>query len=390
MINALKMTVSIAFLSAGMVSAQLLSETTPAVANTYVGTSQGVYLFKTASSGALTLVKGSPFKTRGFAVGSNGTNFISVSATALYSYQVESDGAIGKQVSELNTKSNKGTSCTGGSGGYMTAELDKTGKNVYVLYEDPSGPGGSQCTAILTFDIAAKTGALSYKSSLAVGGNNGYLLGLPSLTANNTFGYTTNAFGCCGESTEWSGFKRESNGELENIEFTSDDPHGGYVPFFATAGYGDYVAAIVATNPGPDEYGPEKLASYTVNSKGDIASTNIASKMPTIAGNQASLLSISPSGKLIAVAGFSSGLQIFHFNGAQPVTSFSAELDTKSGFDSVCWDNDNHLYALSFASGKTPAQLFVYDVTPTSIKEAPGSPYKVNASPQALAVVPIG
>jgi hypothetical protein len=41
-------------------------------------------------------------------------------------------------------------------------------------------------------------------------------------------------------------------------------------------------------------------------------------------------------------------------------------------FTQFGWDSANHLYALS-ADGL----LFVYTVTPTSITEAPGSPYSI-------------
>jgi hypothetical protein len=51
--------------------------------------------------------------------------------------------------------------------------------------------------------------------------------------------------------------------------------------------------------------------------------------------------------------------------------------------DQIHWDKSNHLYALSASTG----QLFVYTITPTSIAQAPGSPYKI-AKADALVVVP--
>ena len=100
---------------------------------------------------------------------------------------------------------------------------------------------------------------------------------------------------------------------------------------------------------------------------------------------------MSPSGKLLAVAGNQgggsssvlgvTGLEIFHFNGAEPITPYSSTLTT-SEIDFIYSDNNNHLYALSGRTNK----LFVYTVTPTSIEEAPGSPYTI-ASPNGLVVV---
>ena len=80
---------------------------------------------------------------------------------------------------------------------------------------------------------------------------------------------------------------------------------------------------------------------------------------------------MSPSGKLLAVAG-ESGLQIFHFNGGNPITPYTGLL-TSSNITQMFWDKDNHLYALSTVEGK----LYVFTVTPTGYTQAPGSPYSI-------------
>jgi outer membrane protein assembly factor BamB len=90
---------------------------------------------------------------------------------------------------------------------------------------------------------------------------------------------------------------------------------------------------------------------------------------------------MSPSGKLLAVAG-TTGLQVFHFNGANPITTYTGLL-TKNEIDQVFWDNNNHLYAVSRPTGK----LYVFTVTPTSHSQAPGSPYTIT-NPQNLIVLP--
>jgi hypothetical protein len=90
---------------------------------------------------------------------------------------------------------------------------------------------------------------------------------------------------------------------------------------------------------------------------------------------------MSASGKLLAVAG-SAGLQVFHFNGANPVTRFTGLLTTDT-VNQVAWDNMNHLYAVASAAGK----LYVFTVTTTSVKQAPGSPYALT-SPGYVAVFP--
>ena len=81
---------------------------------------------------------------------------------------------------------------------------------------------------------------------------------------------------------------------------------------------------------------------------------------------------MSPSGKLLAVGG--SGLEIFHFNGGSPLTKYKTLLTT-DGIGQILWDNDNHMYALG--SDAKGGKLWVYTVTPTSVTEAPGSPYSI-------------
>jgi len=90
---------------------------------------------------------------------------------------------------------------------------------------------------------------------------------------------------------------------------------------------------------------------------------------------------MSPSGKLLAVAG-TTGLQVFHFNGSNPIKPYTGLL-TKNEIDQVVWDNANHLYAISNKAGK----LYVFTVTPTSHSQAPGSPYTIK-SLQNLIVLP--
>jgi hypothetical protein len=91
-------------------------------------------------------------------------------------------------------------------------------------------------------------------------------------------------------------------------------------------------------------------------------------------------MKMSPSGRVLAIAG-ASGVQVFRFNGANPVTAFSG-LMTRDEVDQMFWDDANHLYAVSRSAGK----LFVFTVTETGCRPAPGSPYSIG-SPFGLAVL---
>jgi hypothetical protein len=103
--------------------------------------------------------------------------------------------------------------------------------------------------------------------------------------------------------------------------------------------------------------------------------------MPSTAVKYATDLKMSPSGKLLAVAG-GAGLQVFHFNGSNPITHYT-NLLTGDQVDQAFWDNANHLYAISRSANK----LFVFTITPTSVRQAPGSPYTIT-NPQDLTVLP--
>jgi hypothetical protein len=87
-------------------------------------------------------------------------------------------------------------------------------------------------------------------------------------------------------------------------------------------------------------------------------------------------MSISPSGKLLAAGG--QGFQVFHFNGSSPITHYTGLLEAEDSFAEFGWDRDNHLFALSGNA------LFVYTATPTSVKQAAGSPYSI---PQASSLI---
>jgi hypothetical protein len=80
--------------------------------------------------------------------------------------------------------------------------------------------------------------------------------------------------------------------------------------------------------------------------------------------------SMSPSGKFLAVGG-STGLQIFNFNGANPITQLTGLL-SNAPITQISWDNSNHVYALSDLAG----ELFVFTVTASGATPAPGSPHR--------------
>jgi hypothetical protein len=370
------------------------------VAHVYVQTTKGVNLYNTASNGSLSLAAGSPFKTIGLMVGINGKFFISNGTTIIHVYAMNtSTGAIGKEVANIDTSIYSGSEC----GTTGPTFLDHTGQYIYLEHYNAIDPNGGSfvCYAIDSYKINATSGQLTFLGSdgWPIDRMEGPPLGF-TLTANNLYAF---AIQDPGYGTQHViSFKRQSAGDLSahSGAIITDPPTYGsdwsWLEFAVTADPTNHLAMSVMQEEGlpTGPYNPPFLASYTIDTTGHVTTTNTYSNMvkPTIWPTS---LNMSPSGKLLAVAGdisaaasdenptMSPGLQVFHFNGASPITKYSGVL-TSDYIDFIHWDNANHLYALSNSSGK----LYVYTVTPTSITKVPGSPFTVPSisKPSALIV----
>ena len=321
---------------------------------------------------------------------------ISLGTAYMHSYSVASNGAIQRQVSQIDTQkylSNSGDGCGTTAG----AVFDHTGLYIYAPI------GIRECAALQSYKISS-AGTLAFIGSTnypyAEGGTSYPPPSPPAVAANELFAYTGTPSGSCNENTNV--FKRQTNGALQ-FDFYADV--NGIVP---QPGYEEYVnlTALAADSTGhlampvQDEspigcVGPPlQLASYTQAPNGDLGTTSTWQNMPTLKVYP-TVMKISPAGDLLAVGGASNhpeatittppptpGLELFHFHGADPITLYSEPL-TSTSIDQILWDNNNHLYALSNSTHK----LYVYTVTPTSIAAAPGSPYTI-ANANALVVVP--
>ena len=140
---------------------QAVAAPTP-VAYVYVATSKGINFYNAASNGKLTLVSGSPFKTTGLMIGSNQKFFITLGINWVRSYPVKANGAIGAQVSQINTQNYSGRDCGTTNG----AVLDHSGQDVYVLLNVPPD-GNNVCDAYQTFKIATTSGQLTFNGATA-------------------------------------------------------------------------------------------------------------------------------------------------------------------------------------------------------------------------------
>ncbi|MGA8620861.1 MAG: hypothetical protein WB660_20335 [Candidatus Sulfotelmatobacter sp.] len=348
------------------------------VAFVYVSSNAGgnnnrINAFSAASDGTLAPVPGSPFSANGQAMAANAKYLFGTDGVDIYSFSIASDGAL-TQVSSINAQQFNGEGQCGG--GPYALFLDHSGATLY----DVDGNGCSN-TAYQSFSVEGSTGALNY---LGITSDQSPTLEfLLSFIGNNSYAYSSS---CYHLYPLIFGFKRNSDQTLTRLNITPPFPappaRDAFCPTLAAADPANHLAIPLTPmniySMQPD--GPAELAVYTADSSGNLTTNSTVANMPQIATNGITALAMSPSGNFLAVAG--TGLQVFHFNKANPITPFTGLL-TSDQIDQILWDNSNYLYAISISANK----LFVFIVTANNAAQAPGSPYTIT-SPQNIAVVP--
>jgi hypothetical protein len=367
-------------------AAAVTSATTSPVALVYVASTpknsstNEILGFSAASSGKLTPIAGSPFaaNVRNMAVNGKFLFAPNLSTPFIESYRIGSNGTL-KFVAQTNyVKADTSDAC--GTGGPVF--LDHSGASLYLLEFD-----GTVCANNIyeSFAVNNSTGGLKYLS---------YAIGdaFPQLTLPATFiGNNKYAYIAQNENDmyyETFGYVRNGNGSLTKLKINTPSPKlppsgaTGFCPYQAAADRTNHVAFVEqpCSPPGGSTGHPE-LAVYTAGTNGSLTTTSTGKNMPITSLTYVNTLSTAPSGKLLAVGGIG-GLQVFHFNGASPITKYTGLLTTAT-IDQVFWDKSNHLYAISRSAGK----LYVFTITPTSHSQASGSPHSV-ISPVGLIVQP--
>ncbi len=331
--------------------------------------------YTAAADGKLTRMAGSPFQENVTRMASNGKYLMAVNANGydIDSYRIETGGA-------LHFEASKDASNSGDCNSLGPLFFDRTGQSLYDMETDGSGCANN---TYVSFDFGKANGEVQ---SVGNSGGNAWLDLPASFIGDDVYAYTAS----CIQDMYWGiyGFKRSSDGKLKplNINGNPPTPPSGYFycPAFTASDASNHVA--ITMQPvnqqtfNPDR--PAQLAAYTVDGSGNLTTENTAKTMPATEVGAVNDLKISPQGTLLAVAG-TSGLQVFHFNGAKVITKQTGLL-TKDAIGQCFWDKANHLYAISKTSGK----LFVFTVTPEKASEASGSPYEVS-SPNDLVVQPL-
>jgi 6-phosphogluconolactonase (cycloisomerase 2 family) len=343
------------------------------VSNNPTSTTTKVNAYAVASSGTLTSVSGSPFSIPVGYMALNGKYFFGTNGTYIYSYSIAPDGAL-TYVSKLNV-TEKNPYDSGGPGNLF---LDHTGAS---LYDGDIYAYGTGDNAYQFFDINNDNGHFYYLGLSSDGGENaGTVL---SFIGNNEYAYTAGCYH--GGPPQILAYKRSGSGSLTQLSITAPiptaPPNEEYCSYLAAADPTNHLAVSMTPTDDITQVGPPQLAVYTADSSGNLTTNSTLSNMPTTQVTNVTDMWMAPSGQLLAVSG-TSGLQVFHFNGSNPITPYTGLL-TSSQVDQMFWDNDNHLYAISRSAGK----LYVFTVTPTSYSQAPGSPYTI-ATPMNIIVLP--
>lgn len=321
-----------------------------------------IYGFSGDASGRLTPVPGSPFAADVTFMAVNGLYLFGSDATgtAIHAFAIGADGAL--RYVRSNDVAHPNNRCDNAGALFF----DHTGATLYNV--DYYG-GRCSDTVYQAFAVEKSNGGLRLVGEAGAGVNGTVL----HFTGNN--GLAVGAH-CIQSDATIYGYARKGDGPLSRIEssipFPARAPEQSWCPYLAAADPANHLAVAMYARTGDGQHGPFQLATYTLGQDGSIVTSSSSSDMPVTAVGDVTDMTMSPSGKLLAVAG-THGLQVFHFNGAGPITPYTGLL-TRQEVDQMFWDNDDHLFAIGQAAGK----LWSFTVTPSQV--AAGSPVSVRGA----------
>lgn len=340
------------------------------VATVYVTNFEGTFIYEASSSGKLTLTHG--FLAEGDSLIAGTKSYIfggSLGHSNVDSFAVKSNGSL-SQVATRDVLQDTNTDQV------ESLFLDRTGATLYICVIENS----PFTIFFASYSINKKNGELTYLGKVESVPDTFVL----TFTGDNKFAYT----GTCLQSFSGIlGFNRLSNGLLvlgKDGEAPKGESGKIFCPVTGAADPTDHMAfsLMPLKAPGGKQDGTFQLGTFTVSSSGNVSTKSTYENMPTVAVGSVTSISMSPSGKLLAVGG-TSGPQLFHFNGSSPITKFTGSLGTGT-YDSFAWDNDNHLYAVNV----TTEHVHVYTATSTEVKEVLGSPFTIPNGANTVLVIP--
>ncbi|HTF65787.1 MAG TPA: hypothetical protein VK638_24165, partial [Edaphobacter sp.] len=268
--------------------------------------------YAASADGRLTPVTGSPFADDVTSIAVNGKYLFGSTRDGIYvsTIRIEPDGSLQwrgwTDIVQFNPDD------CGASGPLF---LDRTSSSLY----DTEFRSDCSNNSYQSFSTD-QTGALH---NLGATSGDAWLSLPATFIGNNVYAYSA----VCLSNTFWeiNGYKRSStNGALSAINISAPTPAAKtgdfWCPSQTAADPTDHVAITlqaVDQNFNPD--GPAQLATYTADSSGNLSTTSTLQNMPQTAVGVVNDIRMAPLGAFLAVAG-TSGLQVFHFNGSNPIT----------------------------------------------------------------------
>ena len=233
--------------------------------------------FSADSTGALTVLPGSPFWTSSTAsvyrTLAHSANWLFLADDVkIYSFSIASNGTL-----TLKSSINAGQFAPSGSDRITALFLDRTWSTLYATEYTQLPQQGPN--AILAFKKNGTTGALTYVGSTNYP-NFQYSPGyIPAFLGNNQWAYNVN---CTNANPSWPAAARNSNGTLFSFFINPSipsNPNGNYCAFTSAPD----PANNLAVGPFPGQSGPTQLAVYTADSSGNLTTNSTAANMPNTA-----------------------------------------------------------------------------------------------------------
>lgn len=327
---------------------------------------QAIYGYTLASDGKLTPIPGQPFGVGdgiNYYTASNGTYFFGISWgnpnnptwQNIVTYHIASNGALSKvQTTPAATFS----TTPGPHYLYGPLALDHSGQFLYV-----GVTGGTDLYSqysVMTFQVNPETGALDFLGESPFHGQDTNAI---HFTGDDKYAFDENNYEylvagnktlrLLGNATDAGfGANHLDTDPLSNLAVLGDN---GQLQSWLVGSNGNLTQhssdgrTLVRTNLWPDNY---------------------------------QQMYFSPDGSILALAGF--GLDLYHFNGAKPVTNykqlyapgvFNSQTDTIVGtsVSIVGWDNQHHFITImqNLPQSRTPGPLYweVYTATSTSVTQ---------------------
>jgi hypothetical protein len=335
------------------------------VAYAFVSTASpnNVETLAVSSSGSFTHVGTASSPTTIYHMSTNGKFVFGIDdASNIYTYSIGPTGAL-----TLVATTNAGEYVSGFSSAYSIplTQVDPQGATIYTMV------GTSQTDWFLESFKIESNGMLQFLGKTYADPN---ALNQIRFVQNGVYAFTDGCYNTApgasfttdsNDISDLVVYERGSTGLLSYLATSNDPP--------TSEGGEDYCAGANANDPtdhvavafttfypaGDDIVGGTSLGTYTV--QGTPTTTSNYDNMP-ITSVTASAMSIDPTGKLLAVVG-AGAFDVFHFNGANPITKYTGEIKTSGANRFVAWDKSSHMYML------TDHSVDIYNATPTTFTE---------------------